>query len=252
MDDDAKELMKVGAEAAMKPFASLMDKLFGGVAEQIGGSWEDRAKMRRAVNFLKGMKKLHATIETLHIPAQPIADNIWIPAVEAMSLTSDETLQIGWANLLANAADPIGAPVRAIFTSFLRDLGTREVVFLDGMWGHAKSRATNSPHNQPSQVIYKLEDLQDNYVAFGLSKVRRLHSIELSEQNDPELPKESERFWMMLDIIQRHNIIRDATVEGKQLKGQVSARERDQIVRRYHFSDLGFAFVRACRPPERR
>lgn len=230
-----------------------MNKLFGGAAEQIGGTWEDRLRFRREVNRLKLMKKLYNAIQTLGIEPRPIADGIWIPAVEAVSLTDEESLRVRWANLLTNAADPIGPPVLPIFTSFLKDLGSREVVFLDGLWGDALSRAANHPlFKSPSKMIYTLEELQDLYVAFGLAKVRRLHSVESAEANNPDLPIDTENFWMMLDIIQRHNIIRDAAVEERHIRGQVSTGAANLIVRRYHFSDLGFAFVKACRPPARR
>lgn len=253
VSEDEKELIKAGTEAAFKPFAELINKLFGGVADQVGGTWEDRLKFRREVNRLKLIKKLYTTIQTLGIEPRSIADSVWIPAFEAVSLTDEDALQARWSNLLANAADPIGPPVLAIFTSFLRDLGSREVVFLDGLWGDALSRATNHPlFKTPSKMIYTLEELQDLYVAFGLAKVRRLHSVESAETNNPNLPIDTENFWMMLDIIQRHNIIRDATVEERHVRGQVSTGHRDLIVRRYHFSDLGFAFFKACRPPARR
>ena len=47
MDEDQKELLKVGAEAAMKPFEGLIEKLFGGPVEQIGGMWTDALIARR-------------------------------------------------------------------------------------------------------------------------------------------------------------------------------------------------------------
>jgi hypothetical protein len=39
---DEKELLKVGVEAAVRPFSNLLERLFGGAVDEIGGAWQER------------------------------------------------------------------------------------------------------------------------------------------------------------------------------------------------------------------
>jgi hypothetical protein len=105
VNEDEKELLKAGADAAMRPFANLIERLFGGPLDQVGGMWEDRLKVRRQIRQFRLMQKLQAAIDEAGMDAQPIPDSIWIPVLQEASLQDDESLQSAWANLLANAAD---------------------------------------------------------------------------------------------------------------------------------------------------
>src|SRR5579862_7900121 len=131
MDDDQKEILKIGAEAAIRPFAGMIEKLFGGAVEQIGGTWRDQLAFRRQIRQIKLFKKLQAAINEAGFEPQQIPDNIWIPALQEASLQDDETIQEKWANLLANAADPRrGKLIVTSFSSILKELTGREARFL--------------------------------------------------------------------------------------------------------------------------
>jgi hypothetical protein len=132
---DENDLVKAGAEAAMKPFASLIERLFGGAVDQVGGGWEDRVRVRREIRKLKLMKKLdHAIAEAGYEP-RPIPDSIWIPAVQEALLQDDDALQEKWAFLLANAADPRqDNSVSPAFAVILKELTGREAKFLDALY----------------------------------------------------------------------------------------------------------------------
>src|ERR1022692_5214441 len=106
MNDDEKELLKVGAETAMKPFADLITKLFGGPAEQIGGMWTDGLAARRTIRGIKLMKKVQRVIDEAGFEPKTIPDKIWVPLLQEAALEDDDELQKLWANLFANAADP--------------------------------------------------------------------------------------------------------------------------------------------------
>jgi hypothetical protein len=81
MEDDEKELLKIGAEATFQPFAGLIEKLFGGAAEQIGGMWKDKIAVRRQIRQFKLLKKLKAAIDNAGFEPQQIRDNIWTPVL---------------------------------------------------------------------------------------------------------------------------------------------------------------------------
>jgi len=44
MSEDEKELLKVGVETAMKPFADVANRLFGSPVDQTGGCWKADSK----------------------------------------------------------------------------------------------------------------------------------------------------------------------------------------------------------------
>lgn len=135
MDDDSKEMVKAGAEAAMRPFANLIEKLFGGAVEQIGGALEDSLRVRRHLRRIELFKMLEAKFHKAGVDPKRIPDPIWLPSLQEASLQDDEALQDTWANLLANAADPRGVnPVSTTFVSILKELGPREVKLLDELY----------------------------------------------------------------------------------------------------------------------
>src|SRR4051812_33069385 len=126
MDDDQKELLKISAEAAMKPFSELALNLFGPVTTELGKSWGEWAKRRSArAGMLDGFYR--ARVRDAGINPELVPDYIAIPLLEAAMLTDDEILQDTWANMMANAADPRQSrPVRALFPEMLRGLSALE------------------------------------------------------------------------------------------------------------------------------
>jgi hypothetical protein len=108
--------------------------LFGGSAEEIGGMWQDRFAVRRRIRRLSLLGKLKAAIEHAVFEPRQIADNIWMPAVEAASLQDDEAIQNIWANLLANAADPeTNNHVYPAYISILKDLTSGDARLLNAL-----------------------------------------------------------------------------------------------------------------------
>src|ERR1022692_379693 len=132
MTDEEKQLFRVTAEATLKPFGNLLERLFGGAVDQIGGEWEDRLKARRFLRRAKVYTKLKQQLDDSGIDPQEIPEKIWVPALQAVSLEDDETLQDKWASLLANAASPGGStPVTVQFPKILANLSARDATFLD-------------------------------------------------------------------------------------------------------------------------
>src|ERR1022692_4011610 len=130
MTDEEKQLFRVTAEATLKPFGNLLERLFGGAVDQIGGEWEDRLKARRLLRRAKVLAKLKQQLDDAGFEAQQISERVWVPALQAVSLEDDDTLQDTWASLLANAANPDVDPVPPAFPEILGQLTAREVGFL--------------------------------------------------------------------------------------------------------------------------
>jgi hypothetical protein len=130
MTDDQKELLKIGADTAMKPFAHLVEKLFGGSVEELGGMWQDALKVRRFGRQLKLFERVQKLISDAGFEPQQVKDSISIPLLTTATLQDDESLQQKWACLLANAANPAAA-VHPAFVEILAALAPLDAVVLD-------------------------------------------------------------------------------------------------------------------------
>jgi hypothetical protein len=231
VQDEERELIKAGAQAAFAPFANLIDKLFGGSAEEIGGMWQDRLAIRRRIRQLSLLKKLKAAIEEAGFEPRQIADNIWIPAIEAVSVEHDESIQDMWANLLANAADSeTRAPVRPMYVTILKDLTSREArllnaLALDGWSGpislsHATKVAADCGLIDQDKDAYSL-------VASALDVLSRQGLVRFVTQSVPQHTNVTDE---------------DGTQDYQLVDVDVSYG--------YQITHLAAAFLKACRAPK--
>ena len=167
-------------------------------------------------------------------PREDVPLNIIQPLLEAASLQEDPDLQDVWANLLANATDPRElTPVGPMFSNILRNFGTREVRFLDALYTDAIKRAEHGFFSDVSRQQYKRQDLLDLYKGLGL------------ERPPGAIYSDEDHFWLMLDIIRREAVLHEVYMP------QENETTASQFLNRiYRLSDLGTAFVLACRPPE--
>jgi hypothetical protein len=171
MNDDEKELLKVGAETAMKPFADLITKLFGGPIEQVGGMWTDSLMVRREIRKIKLYQKLKTAIDEAAFDPRTISDKIWLPAVHEALLEEDETIQQLWANLLANAADPRQQNhALPAFPNILKELTTREARFLDALLNQASKPPRIPGHEVPPVTVeFSKQELFNVFTGAGLT-----------------------------------------------------------------------------------
>jgi hypothetical protein len=166
------------------------------------------------------------------------------PIFEGASAEGDPNIQDIWANLLANAIDPRElTQVRAMFPAILRDLVHRDVKFLDVLYADAcKKRAEHLLFKDVEQIPYLRPELMRVYMDTGLANTN-IHNPSFDEQQNPQLRKDRENYWMMLDIIRKHDVIREIFLSGGADGGGL------ELVSQFHITTLGVAFVKACQPP---
>ena len=142
MTDEERQLIKAGAQAAMQPFANLIERMFGGSVDQVGGMLEDSLRTRRQIRAIKLFQKLQRRMDESGIDPHRIPDNVWIPALQAASLEEDDGIQTMWANLLAGAAtkDRLLVPLPALVEA-LRQISPEEAKFLDAIWTEVDRQA---------------------------------------------------------------------------------------------------------------
>jgi hypothetical protein len=124
--------MVTAVAEALKPFADLAQRLFGGPFNAISGVVGNEIKYRGQIRQIALFKKLKEATDAAGFDTGTIPDNVWIPAFREALLEDDETIQGGWANFFANASDPRKEnSVLPVFVVILKELTTIEVRFLE-------------------------------------------------------------------------------------------------------------------------
>jgi hypothetical protein len=127
---DEKEILKVGADAAIAPIKDVINRLFGPFADELGGLMADPIRVwryQRSVKLFEKVARLSAArgIELRAVPLKTI-----LPILENASVEEDEGLHNRWANLLANSAIDSDHAL-SFFPDALKRLGPIEAQLLD-------------------------------------------------------------------------------------------------------------------------
>jgi len=242
MEDSEKELLKIGAEAALKPFSSLLERLLGGLVDQTGGQWEDAAKVRRLRRQIKLYAKVQELLEDAGIEPRQVSDKIGFPLLSAASLEDDPDIQDTWAAMLANAADPREASkVEALFVAMLREMTPAAVKFLDALFpanprDYATVNSSVEPlfHGAVRQVVlppprldeagkavtppprailsFKKSGLLNAYVRAGLARRPELAMISMGDwkKHGDELRLDHEDCQYLIDLLKRNAILTES------------------------------------------
>jgi hypothetical protein len=219
MTDDEVKLAKVAAEAGMKPFADLVQKMFGGAVEQIGGMWTDAIATRRLLRREKLLRKVAEKSAEAGFDPTTVPDKIWMPIVQGALVEEEESLQDIWANLLANAANPRqDTEVHPAFARILEELAPEDALFLNNFYD---SLAKNS---------------------------RSMDRFELWHPNGKSIQKS-------LDVLLRNGLFVKGEMYLHNTDGDGNRHKRKEdewVLKRgdYELTDLGELFVLACRAPK--
>jgi hypothetical protein len=242
MNDDAKDVLKAGAEAAMAPFSRLIETLFGGAVEEIGGGWKDKLAVRRQIRQIKLMQKLQAAIDNSRFEPRAIPDNVWMPAIQAASVEDDDSMQERWANLLANAADPRDqTEVLPSFPTILKELTPRDAMFLSNFYDDFSS-PTSERHSFTNRGGYSETELSAFYPQKGFEPVA------LDEETSPDRVPVGGYLRLTLNTLERNGLVQKVymSAAGREEPGDSLV----PVIHDYEITSLGEFFIRACRPPQ--
>jgi hypothetical protein len=263
LNDDEKELLKVGAETAMKPFAELITQLFGGPVEQYGGMWTDGLIVRRKIRQIKLMGKLQQAIDAAGFEPCAIPDNIWAPAVQAALLEDDETLQDAWAALLANAADPRAINrVAPSFAAILKELSPKDAKLIHELY---KGRIKDADHatTNGKGTGFPYDYFLAAYNAAELGQFSRLRAITYGDMKahgetikaDLRNAESAKDVLIRCGLLQNVTAIKPVKINARTsqipsgTKTEVPAALNIEHETNLKFTQLGLDFVRACQPP---
>ncbi|HEY1754405.1 MAG TPA: Abi-alpha family protein [Bryobacteraceae bacterium] len=231
MTDEEKELLRAGADAAIKPFGNLIERLFGGAVDEIGGTWQDRLKLRRFKRRLKLYEEIDRSIKSAGFEPIEIPERIWFPALSAASLNDDADLQRCWATLLINAADPEKQPaVLPAFVDILSQLSPKEALFMRQLYQDAGSIVKGEPRRR----LGDRSSLISSFTKAGLSYNNMLE--------DPE----RWMFTVFLGNLLRLQLLSKETTFNLSFPNPAYNRGEAQATDVYFVSDIGNAFVELC------
>lgn len=256
IEEHEKEMIKAGADAALKSVNELIIKLFGGPCEEIGGMWTDKLKFRREQRWLKLMQKVEAKIDTSGHEPHAIADKIWVPTWQAASLEDEDTLQDKYAALLANASDPkLADSIEPIFVSILSEITTRQTVFIDSFYEFDERSRKGLPESLTfyGNSGFPISTLLSVYSYAKLSRVPDLHRFTHGQPDDVQRKYDLDisEFTVMLEALKRHQLIEQSAMTEDVGPVSIGSPSRPQKTVKlkavYRLTPLGRAFVRACK-----
>jgi hypothetical protein len=218
-------LATAGALQIAKQAQDFVAAASGHQGESIGTMLGNVAN-RRWKNAESVSSKSHMILLDLGRARREVPLNILQPALEEASVQEDSELQDAWANLLANAADPLQRiTVEPAFVRTLSMLSPREVKFLDDLF------------EDGSNAILKL-DLRGLELTYASAKLCR-HPAPPAMQHfrEQEILDERDKteFSVMMDILESARIL---------------IQNPNQDVEAFHFTRFGIAFVRSCQKPK--
>jgi hypothetical protein len=157
---DEDKLVKAGVEAALKPFADLLEKLAGPAAEEIGLTLKDHVHAFRLRRQLRLFSRVTEMLQTARIEPQHVPLKFLSPVIENSSIEEDDSLQDKWAALFANAAKK-DSVIHPAYIETLRQLSSMDVVLLDVLF---EIRLTGENQIYRSEAAKQLgRRLIDNY-----------------------------------------------------------------------------------------
>jgi hypothetical protein len=243
----AKEIIAVVLKQAEDFLAAVTGQEGKSLGTMLGSMLRRRKKRKNLIEVAAIAEEIRTEtkITVVEIPLR-----ILDPALEAAALEDDPDIQQKWACLLVNAANTEEVtPVGPMFPYILRDLGPKEVKFLDALYADALRKLETHPiFKDVSQMPYDLPYLMDLYVTLGFATAPNLGSPNFEEQQHTHFRRDRNAFFLMLDVIRIHDVIREVLIPREEDEG---AHPAGPMKRVYHFSVLGVAFVKACHPPSK-
>lgn len=236
---DEDKLVKAGVEAAMKPFADLLDKLAGPAAEEIGLTLRDHVRVFRLKRQVRLCQRVKDICADAYIEPQKVPIKVLLPLLDAASIEETDELQDIWANMLANAAagGNGGSGVEPVFPLILKELGIQEVKFLDELYEEAMRKRVKRRAELPAFMNV-------GYSQFNIFDLRNVYQKATSRSKTMDAHQQ-EQFRLSLDVAMRNRLLDELydLVDNDD-------EQRQEVGSMYRLSALGARFIRACRTPK--
>lgn len=169
--NDELEITKEGVKESIKqtlaPFQELLRQLLGPAATEVGLAWRDSMQLWRLKRLVRIADEFKKFVTEKRLSLKPVALKTLFPLLEGATLEDDEDLHQRWIALLVNAArtDNKGE-IPAYFPDILKQLSGEEARFLDS----AHNELTVGAEKRRAELQNKFPDFRgDASAMLGIS-----------------------------------------------------------------------------------
>jgi hypothetical protein len=212
-EQQAAELAKEGVKQLLEPVKDVMRRLLGPAATEIGLAWGDSFRVWRLKRVVRLLEEVEHLAADNGVQLKPVAPRLLFPILEAASLQDDEELYNRWIALLTNFASDHDSSLLPSFPETLRQLTPEEARFLDKAYDDVEDAHRETP-----------------------PRLERI-SGELLKSTSQVMMDDLER----LQLVTRNSVLVTGGDEGINIFPAGN---------HLHLSELGKAFIRACRAPK--
>jgi hypothetical protein len=219
MNEDDKDLIEAAAkgmtDSALEPIKQPLMNIAGPFTKEVGLLLALPVKWWRFKYSLEIMERAKRLLDQKGVEVQPVPIKILAPILEIGCLEEEDSMLDHWAALLASAADPTHKQaVLPSFAQILGQLSSIEAAILDRVYGNFVVGGSWSLELNKSVVLIEgnFDDIDRSQLAVLFDNLKRFDLL---------------RLWPGFDIV-------------------ASMHPQGFLVTR-----LGFAFVSACRPPNK-
>lgn len=222
------ELAKEALKNAFETVKELLEPFLGPPIKEVGEILGDQARLFRFQNQIKILKRARSSLEAAGLNPQRVPLKILVPILQDGSLEEDESMTERWAALLANAASPGESPeTLPSFPQMLKELAPREALLIDTIFDWMTS----------SSII------REHWHRHGVKSSKLSEHLHLSDSE----------FKIAIENLFR---LRLCSPPSTELSGIIMFNEfpnrrfQLQMTEIVCLTELGHAFVRACRSPD--
>jgi hypothetical protein len=226
-DELAKEGLKETVKQMFAPVQDIVRRVSGPAATEIGLMLGDHFRVWRLKRTVRLMEDVEEVVSDAGLTLKPVAPRLLFPILEAATLEDEKELHQRWVWLLTNAATiDFDTEILPCFPDILKQLTSEEARFLDSACDDATENAEQ--RNTPQTAAL-----------YGLLGPNQISGSLLSTAH-PLVLENLER----LMLVSRHSGVKLSTDDQRYSNTFAAANH-------LYITNLGKAFVRACRIPRR-
>lgn len=226
---------------AGKQFQDFIAAVSGRPGESIG-TMLGNLLHRRQVNAEAVGNKANLILLNIGVQAQQVPLPVLMPLLEGASLQEEPSMQEMWANLLANAAHPSqNEKVLPVFVSMLKELTSSDAILLTAL------------HDRLSEEAAKHHKMFFE-IGFDIFRLRMIYTNSVLQI---PTPPEGQHYGIAVDnwfrarieTFERQGVLKAGM--GRPFANTVGTFQvADGITEIWSMSNLGWAFMAACRTPQ--
>jgi hypothetical protein len=230
-EEQALELGKEAVKQAFQPVQDIVTRVAGPAATEVGLMLGDALRvwrLRRAVRLWQDVKQFASEA---NLELHPVTPRLLFPILDAATLNEDEDLHMRWVALLTNAA--ASEQVLPSFSEILKQLRPEDARFLDRAYDEVTLAEQNREIQNRTPLISSFDYLMHPVRQSTLELIDTVTFDNFSR----------------LMLLRRDNGV---YVSGGEPSTSFEQQVSQELENAVYLTELGRAFISACRLPTKR